>query len=141
VAEIIPKSAAIVGYEVTAEFPTIGHRTMLVSARRLVHPDNNSTSILILFEDVTERRRSDAQKDILLAETRHRMKNLLGIVRSLANQTDVDGRSAEEYRQAFLGRFQAVAEAENLALVSSAQTDLSTLIEQAFRSAEPRDAA
>ncbi|WP_312010092.1 PAS domain-containing protein [Bradyrhizobium neotropicale] len=68
VSDIIPKSAAIVGYEVEAEFPTIGRRTMLVSARRLVHPDNNSTSILILFEDVTDRRRSEAQKDILLAE-------------------------------------------------------------------------
>jgi len=48
VGEIIPKAAAIIGYEVTAEFPTIGRRTMLVSARRLVHPDNNSTSILSL---------------------------------------------------------------------------------------------
>jgi PAS domain-containing protein len=49
VSEIIPRSAAVVGYEVTAKFPTIGQRTMLVSARRLVHPDNNSTSILMLF--------------------------------------------------------------------------------------------
>ena len=137
VAEIIPKSAAIVGYEVTGEFPTIGRRTMLVSARRLVHPDNNSTSILILFEDVTERRRSDAQKDILLAETRHRMKNLLAIVRALANQTDAEGRSATEYRAAFLGRLQAVAEAETLSLASSAEADLSALVEQSLKAAGP----
>jgi PAS domain S-box-containing protein len=137
VAEIIPKLTAIVGYEVEAEFPSIGRRTMLVSARRLVHPDNNSTSILILFEDVTERLQREAQKDILLAEARHRMKNLLGIVRSLANQTDVEGRSAEEYRDAFLGRFQAVAETENLALASSAQPNLSALLEQALKSGGP----
>ncbi|MDE1937058.1 sensor histidine kinase [Bradyrhizobium sp.] len=137
VGEIIPRSAAVVGYEVEAEFPTIGRRTMLVSARRLVHPDNNSTSILILFEDVTERRISNAQKDVLLAETRHRMKNLLGIVRSLANQTDVEGRSAKEYRDAFLGRFQAVAEAETLALAGNAPADLGTLVEQALKSASP----
>ena len=123
VREIIPRSTAVVGYEVTAEFPTIGRRTMLVSARRLVHPDNNSTSILILFEDVTDRQQRDAQKDILLAETRHRMKNLLAIVRSLASQTEVEGRSAKEYRNAFLGRFQAVAEAETLALAGAAATD------------------
>ena len=85
---------------------------MLVSARRLVHPDNNSTSVLILFEDVTDRRHIEAQKDILLAETRHRMNNLLGIIRSLANQGDVEGRSAKDYRDAFLGRLQAVTEAE-----------------------------
>ncbi|HET7887835.1 MAG TPA: HWE histidine kinase domain-containing protein, partial [Bradyrhizobium sp.] len=137
VGDIIPKSTAVVGYEVEAEFPTIGRRTMLVSARRLVHPDNNSTSILILFEDVTDRRRSETQKDILLAETRHRMKNLLAMVRSLANQTDVEGKSAEEYRDDFLGRFQAVAEAETLALASAAPADQSTLIEQALKSASP----
>jgi PAS domain-containing protein len=36
--EIIPKSTAIIDYEVEADFPTIGRRTMCVSARRLVHP-------------------------------------------------------------------------------------------------------
>ncbi|MCP3393886.1 PAS domain-containing protein [Bradyrhizobium sp. CCGB12] len=137
VSEIVPKSAAIVGYEVAAEFPTIGRRTMLVSARRLVHPDNNSTSILILFEDVTDRRHGEIQREILLAETRHRMKNLLGIVRSLANQTVVEGRSAKEYRDAFLGRFQAVAEAETLALAGSAEADLSALVEQLLKAAGP----
>ncbi|WP_338121036.1 HWE histidine kinase domain-containing protein [Bradyrhizobium yuanmingense] len=137
VSEIIPRSTAVVGYEVEAEFPTIGKRTMLVSARRLVHPDNNSTSILILFEDVTESRRRDVQKDILLAETRHRMKNLLGIVRSLANQTEVEGRSAKEFRDAFLGRFQAVAEAEAHALASSGEADLSALVEQSLQGAGP----
>ncbi|NYG46530.1 two-component sensor histidine kinase [Bradyrhizobium sp. IAR9] len=135
VGEIIPRSAAVVGYEVTAEFPIIGPRTMLVSARRLVHPDNNSTSLLILFEDVTDRRQRDVQKDILLAETRHRMKNLLGIVRSLANQTDVEGRTAKEYRDAFLGRFQAVAEAETIALAGSAEVNLSALVEQSLAAA------
>lgn len=135
VGEIIPKSTAVVGYEVTAEFPTIGRRTMLVSARRLVHPDNSSTSILILFEDVTDKRVSDAQKDVLLAETRHRTKNLLGIVRSLASQMEVEGRSAEQYRDAFLGRLQAVAEAENLAMAGNAPADLRNLVEQALRPA------
>ncbi|WP_225143249.1 HWE histidine kinase domain-containing protein [Bradyrhizobium sp. NBAIM14] len=137
VGEIIPRSTAVVGYEVKADFPTIGPRTMLVSARRLVHPDNNSTSILILFEDVTERRHSEAQKDILLAETRHRMKNLLGIIRSLANQTEVEGRSAQEFRDAFLGRLQTVTEAETLALAGRAEPDLAVLVEQSLKVAGP----
>jgi two-component sensor histidine kinase len=130
--DIIPKSAAIIHYEVNADFPTIGPRTMLVSARRLVHPDNNSTSILILFEDVTDSRRGEAEKDILLAETRHRMKNLLAIVRALATQTAVEGRSAEDYRDAFLGRLEALIRAEDLALAGSAEGNLSALVEQAL---------
>ncbi len=133
VGEIIPRSTVIIGYEVAAEFTAIGRRTMLVSARRLMHPDNNSTSILILFEDITDSRAREAQKDVLLAETRHRMKNLLGIVRSLASQMDVEGRSAEQFRDSFLGRFQAVAEAENLALAGSAPADLRALVERALK--------
>lgn len=35
--EVITKSVAVIGYEVDAEFPTIGHRTILLSARRLIH--------------------------------------------------------------------------------------------------------
>jgi two-component sensor histidine kinase len=135
--DIIPKSAAIIAYEVDADFPTIGRRTIFVSARRLVHPDNNSTSILILFEDATERRRSEAEKDILLAETRHRMKNLLAIVRAIATQTTAEGRSGEEYRKTFLGRFEAVIRAEELALAGSTQDDLSALVEQALAPAGP----
>jgi HWE histidine kinase len=135
--DIIPKSAAIIGYEVNADFPAIGRRTMLVSARRLVHPDNNNTSVLILFEDVTDRRRSEAEKDILLAETRHRMKNLLAIVRALATQTTVEGRSGEQYRDAFLGRFEALIRAEDLALGGSAEGDLSALVKQVLGPAGP----
>jgi two-component sensor histidine kinase len=135
--EIIPRSAAIIAYEVNGDFPFIGRRTMLVSARRLIHPDNNSTSILILFEDVTDSRRGEAEKDILLAETRHRMKNLLAIVRALATQTAVEGRSGEEYRDAFLRRFEAVIRAEDLALAGSAEGDLTALIAQAVGSAGP----
>jgi two-component sensor histidine kinase len=136
VGEIIPKSAAIIAYEVIGDFPAIGRRTMCVSARRLVHPDNNSTSILMLFEDATERRRSEAEKDILLTETRHRMKNLLAIVRAIAAQTTAEGRSGEESK-AFLGRFEAVIRAEDLALAGSTQGDLSALVEQALGPAGP----
>jgi len=135
--DIIPKSTAIIGYEVKADFPVIGRRTMLVSARRLVHPDNNSKSVLILFEDVTERRRTEAEKDILLGETRHRMKNLLAIVRALATQSAVQGRSAQEYRDAFLVRLEALVRAEDFALAGTAQGDLRTLVEKALGPAGP----
>lgn len=108
---------------------------MLVSARQLVHPDNNSTSILVLFDDVTDRRREEVQNNILLTETRHRMKNILAMVRALANTTSVEDRSGAEYRDAFLGRFEAVIDAENLALDGNDEADLSSLVEQAMKPA------
>lgn len=133
--DIIPKSVAIIEFEVTAEFPPIGRRAICLSARRMVHPDNNSTSILMVFEDATERRRRDAAKDMLLGETRHRMKNLLAVVRALATQTEVEGRSGEEYRDAFLGRFEAVLRAEDISLAGDAESDLGALIGKAVEPA------
>jgi two-component sensor histidine kinase len=65
------------------------------------------------------------------------MKNLLGVVRALATQTEVEGRSGEEYRDAFLGRFEAVLRAEEISLAANADGDLGVLIEQALAAAGP----
>ncbi|ANH08602.1 sensor histidine kinase [Shinella sp. HZN7] len=115
IAEVIPKTAAVVGYEVTHDFPTIGERTFLIDARRLVHPDNNSTSILVVFEDVTESNRERTESDIILAETRHRMKNLFSVIRALAMQTQTEGYTAQEYRETFLGRIDVALRAQEIA--------------------------
>ena len=112
--EIIPRSAAVIGFEVKHDFPRIGERSYLLTARRLVHPDNNSTSILVAFDDVSQRRGEEAAKDVLLGEMRHRLKNLLGIVRAIANQTQASGQTGIEYRDAFLGRLTALLEAQDL---------------------------
>ena len=78
--EIIPRSKAVVEYEVSLDLPGQGPRTLALSARRLVHPDNGAADILLMLEDVTDARRSATEKDILLAESQHRMKNLLAVV-------------------------------------------------------------
>lgn len=138
--EVVPKSTAIVGYEVRHDFPGLGRRTMLVSARRLVHPDSANTNVLLLFEDVTERRRVEAEKDILLAETRHRMKNLMGMVRALANRTSAEGRSAAEFREAFLGRFQALIEAQDLEMSGKSSADFGQIVARIAKLAASNDA-
>ncbi len=109
--KVIPKSSAILDYEVTAEFPKIGPRTMLVSAQRLVHPEDGRRLLLLSIVDATEQRGKDNEKDLLIGEVRHRVKNLLAVTRALAKQTSVAGRTAEQYRDTFLGRFGALARA------------------------------
>jgi PAS domain S-box-containing protein len=63
--------------------------------------------------DVSERYRADAQRELLLAELNHRVKNTLAVVQSLAHQTfrNVD---APEEKAAFEGRLFALAAAHNL---------------------------
>ncbi|RWX79090.1 PAS domain-containing protein [Neorhizobium lilium] len=126
---IIPRAAAVIGYEVKHDFPVIGQRTFLVDARRLVHPDDNSANILVLFEDVTERQRHDAEMDFIVSETRHRMKNLFAVVRSIAMQTETKGRTAADYRDTFLGRLDVTLRAQEIS-VSNTPADFEALLRQ-----------
>jgi PAS domain S-box-containing protein len=130
---VVPRSAAVVGYEVTHDFPSIGPRTMLLNARRLTHPDHNSTEMLLVFEDITGRRQQMAAKDILLAEMQHRMKNLLAVVRALATQTQVKDTTGEQYRDAFMGRFEALLNAQDLSLSNVQETDLAAIVDTALK--------
>jgi two-component sensor histidine kinase len=122
--EVVPKAQAVSDYEVTHTFEQLGRRTMLVSARRLVHPDATSKKLLVAFEDITERRRSELAKDSLVSESQHRVKNFLTVVRALAQMTSTEGRSANEYREALLGRLDALIESQQLS-ISSDQRDVS----------------
>ncbi|WP_218014167.1 sensor histidine kinase, partial [Rubellimicrobium roseum] len=126
-------------FEVHLDVPGQGSRTMLLSARRLVHPGNSSTNILLMFEDVTEARHAAAEKDILLAETQHRMKNLLAVVRALITQTKTQGRSAEDYRSALLARLAALTDAQELILTHGGTISLKALVERSL-AAFPRRA-
>jgi PAS domain S-box-containing protein len=63
--------------------------------------------------DISARKRADAQRDLLLAELNHRVKNTLAVVQAIANQTfRVVG--AEEARAAFQGRLAALGAAHTL---------------------------
>ena len=129
IAAVIPKATAVIGYEVVHDFPTIGRRTFLVDARHLVHPDANSTNILVLFDDVTERQRRDTEKDFIISETRHRMKNLFAVVRSLAMQMDAEDLTGVDYRDRFLRRLEVTLHAQEIAAIDEA-SDFETLLRQ-----------
>ena len=128
--EVIPKASAIIDYEVKHDFPGVGHRIMLVTARTLHHPDGGSHTMLVSIVDVTDRYRRDSAKDMLVGELRHRMKNLLAVAQSIARNTASEGRSATEYREDFLGRLDALAEAQNLAFAEQKETGLAVLVER-----------
>jgi two-component sensor histidine kinase len=129
-AEVIPKTSAVIDFEVHHDFPVLGSRTMLVTARTLHHPDGGSRTMLLSIVDATDRFRRDAAKDLLFGELRHRMKNLLSVAQSIARQTTTKGRSAEEYRDDFLGRFDALVGSQDLAFDEQRETDIADLLER-----------
>lgn len=127
---VIPKAHAILDYEIRTDLPQHGPRTYLLSARRLVHPDHRSASLLLTFRDVTESSRATAESDTLLAEAQHRTKNLLGIVRGLVHQTTTAGISAASYKEIILGRLAVIGAAQELEREYAGSVGLRALAER-----------
>ena len=60
--------------------------------------------------DITERKRAESQRDLLVAELSHRVKNTLATVISIAHLSFSKARSAEEARPSFDDRIRALAQ-------------------------------
>ena len=85
------------GFLVAQEFPRIGARIFLLHARKVLGTDDGHALILLGFEDITERRAIEhekellktqaddllKQKEVLLAEMQHRIVNSLQIIASI----------------------------------------------------------
>jgi hypothetical protein len=117
--KIIPERATMDAFEVEHEFPRIGRRIMLLNARAVFYADHSQTTLLLAFEDVTERRTVERekaellrqteellrQKDVLLRELEHRVANSLQIIASILRAAD--GKHAEvavKHEQGFAHR-------------------------------------
>ena len=75
------------------------------------------------------------EQGMLIQELAHRVKNMLGLVQSLATQTIADGPAALAYQESFVGRLQALARAESLVFDDHAQeVEIDQLVQ---RSVEP----
>jgi PAS domain S-box-containing protein len=61
--EVLPKDSPIYNFEVERDFPIIGRRTMLLNARKTFRVGNNTQSILLAIEDITDRKRAEEERD------------------------------------------------------------------------------
>src|SRR5215213_3736921 len=81
--KIVPEHEAMEGFEVERDFPRIGRRTMLLNARKVFYEGKGQTTILLAFEDTTERRKIERAVQMLLTELSHRVANSLQIIASI----------------------------------------------------------
>ena len=108
--EILPRETQFDDFEVEHEFERIGRRIMLLNARRLDHEH----LILLAIRDVTDARRADAQREALMGELQHRVKNILNNVRAIVAQTRQSSSTLEGFIEAFDTRLRALARAQDL---------------------------
>lgn len=80
-----------------------------------------------------------AEIELRMLELRHRIKNIMGVVQSLVNQTLRDGVSMEEAREVLTGRLVAISHAVDLLLSGAWQAaPLSSLIESSMTTGTAR---
>lgn len=106
---VLPNDEFFEDFEVEHEFARIGRRTMLLNGRRVDHLQ----LVLLAIEDVTERKRSEHERELLVGELNHRVKNLFALIRALVSQSD-GARPVVDYRQVLLGRVDALARTHDL---------------------------
>ena len=87
---IVKDHKTIENYEVERKFPRIGRRIMCLNARKVFYEQGTNFSVLLAFEDITERHAIEQQvqellreKDMLLEEMQHRVANSLQIIASI----------------------------------------------------------
>lgn len=95
--DLLADKPVVEGFLVEQEFPRAGHRTFLLHARKVLNTDDGHSVILLGFEDITDRRAIEhqkeqlqhrtedllKQKEILLEEMQHRIVNSLQIIASI----------------------------------------------------------
>lgn len=74
--QVYPANEPIHDFEVEHTFPLIGHKIMLLNARRIVSGPTGAEShrVLLAIEDVTARKELERQKDTLLGIASHELK-------------------------------------------------------------------
>ncbi|MGY3444769.1 CheR family methyltransferase [Bradyrhizobium sp. USDA 4473] len=76
--------------------------------------DNFIAGVVITFIDVTAITRAEERQRLLLAELQHRVRNTLGVVRSIARRSAETSSSVEEYSSHLDGRLNAFARTQSL---------------------------
>lgn len=68
---IIPNDEVIEAFEVEHTFPSLGHKVMLLNARKIYRPGNGTESLLLAIDDVTEAREAqrESERSRLLAQS------------------------------------------------------------------------
>ena len=75
--KILPANSHFDKYEVEIDLPHIGRRMLLLNARRTYRQVNNTEAILLAFEDITDRKKLEKQKDDFIGVVSHELKTPL----------------------------------------------------------------
>ncbi|NTW89126.1 MAG: PAS domain S-box protein, partial [Desulfobulbaceae bacterium] len=99
--DILPKNAKFDNYMIEHTFPTIGDKTMLLNARRILQDENTTQMILLAIEDITERKRIESLLEANEAKYRELVQNANSIILKMRPEGKIT--FFNEFAQIFFG--------------------------------------
>jgi PAS domain S-box-containing protein len=78
--KVLPENKPIESFEIENNFPGLGRRVFNLNARKISQPGNHTHRMLLVFEDITDRKQRERDALSLTNEISHRIKNNLQII-------------------------------------------------------------
>ena len=99
--EILPKNDTVDDYEIEHNFESIGHKTMLLNACKILEKKNNLPIILLAIEDITGRKEFEKK----LEATESKYHELVQNANCIILKMDLDGKVTffNEFAEKFFG--------------------------------------
>ena len=78
--KVLPENKPIESFEIEDVFPGLGRRVFNLNARKISQPGNHAHRMLLVFEDITDRKQRERDALSLTNEISHRIKNNLQVI-------------------------------------------------------------
>ena len=118
--KVLPENKPIESFEIEDDFPGLGRRVFNLNARKISQPGNHASRMLLVFEDITDRKQRERDALSLANEISHRIKNNLQIVVGLiAYEVKWTAPSCVQGYEAMQARIGAIAQLYGLISQSS----------------------
>jgi PAS domain S-box-containing protein len=78
--KVLPENKPFENFEIEDTFPGLGRRVFNLNARKISQPGNHAHRMLLVFEDITDRKQRERDALTLTNEISHRIKNNLQII-------------------------------------------------------------
>jgi signal transduction histidine kinase len=99
--KILPANSHFDNYEVEIDLPHLGLRTILFNARRTYRQVNNTEAILLAFEDITDRKHVEKQKDDFIGIVSHELKTPLTSIKAFSQLLEKHLNRIEDKRGSY----------------------------------------
>ncbi len=118
--KVLPENKPIESFEIEDNFPGLGLRVFNLNARKISQPGNRTHRMLLVFEDITDRKQRERDVAMLANQISHRIKNNLQVIVGLIGfeAKATAGPCVQGYK-AMQARISAIAELYDLISHSS----------------------